>query len=233
MAEEVWKASIGFSAVLLALGGGALVVGAFYERMVDRSAFPQAFARHTSSEEEALGRRGPKQRLGRIMASIQFGFAALFAVAVFSMSRDASKILPALATHSEQPPGVPSWLAPVAWAGLVFFVALTFMWTVTAAEMWRKPVPMARAFRRWFLYFLVPDTMVAFGTAFAGTNFLTGGKLLDNIAFAFFAFLALLAIPMVQLRIAASLAPEECPSLLQNLMPWLRPKASAQSGKSP
>jgi hypothetical protein len=163
MAEEVWKASIGFSAVLLALGGGALVVGAFYERMVDRSAFPQAFARHTSSEEEALGRRGPKQRLGRIMASIQFGFAALFAVAVFSMSRDASKILPALATHSEQPPGVPSWLAPVAWAGLVFFVALTFMWTVTAAEMWRKPVPMARAFRRWFLYFLVPDTMVAFG----------------------------------------------------------------------
>jgi hypothetical protein len=119
------------------------------------------------------------------------------------------------------------------WAWLVWFVALTFVWTVTAAEMWRNPVPMARAFRRWFLYFLVPDTMAAFGMAFAGTNFLTGGKVLDNIAVAFFAFLALLAVPMVQLRIAASLAPEECPSTLENIMPWLRRKVPPEGGKSP
>lgn len=233
MAEDVRKVSVGFSGVLVALGAGALLVAGFYERMVDRSAFPQAFARHTSSEEEALGRRGPKQRLGRMMAAIQFTFAALFALGVFGISRDAPRILSALAAPSQKQSGVPSWVAPVLWAWLVLFVVLTFVWTVTAAEMWRRPVPMARAFRRWFLYFFVPDAIAAFGASFAGTNLVTGGKLLDNIALAFFAFVALLAVPMVQLRIAARLAPEECPSTLENIMPWLRRKGPQEGGQSP
>jgi len=230
MAEEVRKTSIGFSGALVALGAGAVLVAAFYEQMVDRSAFPQAFARHTTSEEEGLGRRGPKQRLGRTMASIQFGFAALFALGVFGMSRNAPRMLSALTAPSQQLPG-PSWVALVWWIGLISFVVLTFVWTVIAAEMWRRPVPMARAFRRWFLYFFVPDSIASFGAAFAGTILVTGGELLDNIAFAFFAFLALLAVPMVQLRIAASLAPEECPSTLENIMPWLRRKVPPEGGQ--
>ncbi len=223
MAEEVRRASIGFAGALMALGGGALLVGAFYERMVDHAAFPQAFARHASEEERlGLAQRGAKQQLGRLMAAAQFGFAALFAWIVFGISKDAPKVLAVLASPSQRSPDVPSWLAPVVWAGLILFVVLTFVWTVTAIEMWRRPLPMARLFRRWFLYFFVPDSVAAFGTAFAGTNLVTGDKLLDNIAFAFFAFVALLAVPMAQLRIAARLAPEECPSVLANILPWLR-----------
>ncbi|MCI0402758.1 MAG: serine/threonine protein kinase [Acidobacteria bacterium] len=234
MAGEISKTHLALPALLAALGSGAFLVAAFYERMVDSGAFPQAFARHTSSEERlSLAQRGAKQRLGRIMASIQFCFAGLFALGVFGMSRDAARLLSALAAPSQQQTGVPSWVAPMLWAGLVLFVVLTFVWTVTAAEMWRRPLPMARAFRRWFLYFFVPDSIAAFGTAFAGTNFLTGGKLLDNIAFAFFAFIALLTVPMAQLRIAARLAPEECPSTLQNLMPWLRRKLPPEGSNPP
>ncbi|MGH9554350.1 MAG: hypothetical protein ACRD2Y_00885, partial [Terriglobales bacterium] len=228
MAGEITQAHPIWAALLAALGAGAFLVAVFYERMVDRSAFPQLFTKHESGEEMLA--RG-KQRLGRIMASAQFCFAALFALGAFAMSRDAARVLSVLADPALRQPGIPGWLAPVIWAMLVLWVVLTLVWTVTAFEMWRSPVPMARVFRRWFLYFFVPDSMVAFGTGFAGTNLLTGDKLLDNLALAFFAFAALLAVPMGQLWIASRLAPEECPSTLQHLMPWLRRKP--REGSSP
>ncbi len=373
MASEIFNAHFPLAALLAALASGAFLVGAFYERMVDRGAFPQVFAKHESEEEKlalakrtqflrlaggqiaflillvvplATGRldlkqvfqelrvvslsalgpallalvllggvvalgvsagelwRGelsavrnfrrwfvlyalldllgigiwvdqmlwgvpalpgimvlailavlpfgqlrrarellgsdvegpaltPAAKLGRFMAGLQLCYAAFFALGAFAMSKDADKVLSALATPSSQEAGMPAWGLRLFWAMLILWVVLTFVWALTAAEMWRRPVPMARAFRRWFLYFFVPDSIAAFGTAFAGTNLLTGGKLLDNLALAFFAFIALLAVPIGQLRIAARLAPEECPSTLVNIMPWLRRKQPPEGSNPP
>lgn len=229
MASEISGAHFMLAALLAALASGALLVAAFYERMVDRSAFPQLFAKHESDEEKlALA----KQRLGRIMAAAQFPFAVLFALGAFALSRDADKVLAALASPSRPQTDAPTWVFVVIWVMLILYVVLTFVWTVTAVEMWRRPVPMARAFRRWFLYFFLPDAAAAFGGGFAGVHFLTGGKMLENLALAFFVFMVLLAVPLGQLWIASRLAPEEDPSTLQMIVPWYR-RPSPQEAPKP
>ncbi|MGH9580860.1 MAG: serine/threonine-protein kinase, partial [Terriglobales bacterium] len=64
MASEIFHTHFLLAALLAALASGAVLVAAFYERMVDRGAFPQLFAKHESAEERlALAKRTQFLRL--------------------------------------------------------------------------------------------------------------------------------------------------------------------------
>ncbi|MGH6630298.1 MAG: serine/threonine-protein kinase, partial [Burkholderiales bacterium] len=151
MAGEIAQAHPIWAALLAALGAGAFLVAVFYDRMVNRSAFPQLFTKHESAEE--ILARG-KQRLGRIMAAAQFFFASLFALGAFAASRPAHEAV-TMRVKSEDS----TWLLFTSWGLFALFVLLAIVWAVTAVQMWRRPVELSRTFRRWMLYFLLPASL--------------------------------------------------------------------------
>ncbi len=146
MGLEMGQENDALAALLAALGMGALLVAAFYERMVDRGAFPQIFAKHDSAEAKlALAQRSQFLRL----AGGQIAFLLLLILPLGTGRLSVKQILQGIGSDFSFPALARAGLAVLLLAGAVAL-------GVSAGELWRGELGAVRSFRRRFvLYFLL------------------------------------------------------------------------------
>jgi len=202
------EARPGVSAFLLGFSLSGFIVACMVEPAIERNAFPHAFTPRPDSP--------PGQQLGRVMAGAQFLLAIMFASSAWRLSFLAGEVVQRWAASDPRQSGTPPAESFLLFALFLLLVLLAVVWVATSWQMWVSPVPMARTFRRWIVYFLVSDYLaVMFG--FVLIMRLRPGF---EFGFAFLIMALLLALPVGQVLVASRLDTLPRPSTVELLLPW-------------